>query len=153
MILFITEKDIFGYDQSIYIFTERNEDNPDLSLGDGTKKIFLNMSSRNGRPELVSLLQYLKDSRLDNPNITVSDPRLIRLDEIFNEVRQSEEWEECKMTIMEYARNKGIEQGIAVFIETLQEWQKTLEETRDLIMEKFSLSREDADTYMEKYWK
>lgn len=140
---------------------------PDLPLGDGTTKIFLNMSSQNGRPELVSLLQYLKDSRMDNPNITVSDSRLIRLDKIFNEVKQSEEWEECKMTIMEYARNIGMEQGmeqgikegikqgieksIVIIIETFQELKKTMEETRDLIMEKFSLNREEADAYISKY--
>ena len=157
VIVFITEQDIFGYDRAMYTFTERSKEEPDLPLGDGTEKIFLNMSSRNGRPELVSLLQYLKDSRLDNPNITVSDPRLIRLDEIFNEVRQSEEWEECKMTIMEYAKNigiqQGVEQGISVFIETFQELKKTTEETHAVIMEKFALSREDADTYIEKYWK
>ena len=165
VIVFITEQDIFGYDRAMYTFTEQSKEETGLALEDGTTKIFLNMSSRNGRPELVSLLQYLKDSRLDNPNITVSDPRLIRLDEIFNEVRQSEEWEEGKMTIMEYAKNigiqqgieqgmaRGVEQGISVFIATLQEWQKTMEETRDLIMEKFSLNSEEADTYISKYWK
>lgn len=110
---------------------------------------------------MISLLQYLKDSRLDNPNITVLDPRLIRLDEILREVKQSEEWEEMKMTIMEYAKNigieqgieKGMEQGIAVVIEMFQEWKKSIDETRDVVMEKFSLNREDADAYMEKYWK
>ena len=36
-------------------------------LLDGTAKIFLNMTSKNGSKELVSLLQYCKESTLDNP--------------------------------------------------------------------------------------
>ncbi len=75
------------------------------------------MESRNGRPELVSLLQYMKETRLDNPEITVKDRRIIRLDEIVTEVKQSEEWEDVRMTLLEYGIEKGIEQGIEQGIE------------------------------------
>lgn len=78
-----------------------------MHLEDGTCKIFLNMKSKNGRPELVSLLQYMKKTSLDTPEIIVKDSRIERLDEIVTEIRQSEEWEDVKMTILEY----GIEQG------------------------------------------
>ena len=64
VIIFITQEDIFGQDRAMYTFTEQCEEVPGLHLEDGTRKIFLNMSSRNGRPELVSLQQYMKDSRL-----------------------------------------------------------------------------------------
>lgn len=40
-----------------------------LHLDDGATKIFLNMSSFHGSQELVSLLQYMKETRIDNPNI------------------------------------------------------------------------------------
>jgi hypothetical protein len=33
------------------------------------KKIFLNMASKNGTPELISMLQYMKSTRIDNPEI------------------------------------------------------------------------------------
>lgn len=59
----------------------------------GSKKIFLNMTSKNGSPKLISLLQYMKETDINNPNILVHDPRIIRLDEIVTEVKQSEEWE------------------------------------------------------------
>ena len=36
----------------------------DLHLEDGTKKIFLNMTSKKGEPVLVSLLQYMKHTTL-----------------------------------------------------------------------------------------
>lgn len=48
-------------------------------------------NSKNGRPELVSLLQYMKNIRLDNPQITVKDKKIEELGSIVEEVKQSEE--------------------------------------------------------------
>lgn len=112
MIIFITQEDIFGQDSAAYTFTEQCEEFSGLKLGDGTTKVFLNMSSKNGSPELVSLLQYMKDTRLDNPNILVKDERILKLAEIVNEVRASEEWEGVKMSIL----SVGIEQGTKIGI-------------------------------------
>ena len=67
----------------------------------------MNMTSKNGRPELVSLLQYMKNTRLDNPEITVKDDRIVRLDEIVQEVKQSEEWEAVKMNLIEIGEARG----------------------------------------------
>lgn len=80
-----------------------------LYLEDGTKKIFLNMSSKNGSPELVSLLQYMKETSMDNPEIQVMDERIVKLDRIVNEVKQSEEWEAVKMNILEIGEERGRE--------------------------------------------
>lgn len=112
VIVFITQEDIFQKDRAMYTFTEQCEEIPGLALEDGTKKIFLNMSSKNGRPELVSLLQYMKKTQIDNPNITVKDSRILLLDSIVTEVKQSEEWEAVKMSILEIGLQRGIEQGI-----------------------------------------
>lgn len=70
---------------------------------------FLNMTSTVGRPELTSLLQYMKDTTLDNENITVKDERILHLDRIVNEVRQSEEWEDVEMNIFEIGVERGKE--------------------------------------------
>lgn len=116
VIIFITQEDIFGKDLAMYTFSERCEEIPDLSLEDGTSKLFLNMTSKNGRPELISLLQYMKDTTLDNSNVSVKDERILHLDRIVNEVKQSEEWEAVEMNIfeigMEHGREVGMEQGI-----------------------------------------
>lgn len=61
------------------------------------------MSSKNGPVELVSLLQYMKDSHLDNPNILSQDKRLQKLDAIVNEVKEAEEWEAVSMSIYSVA--------------------------------------------------
>ena len=113
VIIFITQEDIFGQDRAMYTFTEQCEEVPGLHLEDGTRKLFLNMSSRNGRPELVSLLQYMKDSRLENPAVTVKDSRIVELDAVVSEVKQSEEWEEAKMSILSVGIERGRAEGRA----------------------------------------
>ena len=65
------------------------------------------MASKNGSKELISLLQYMKDTRLDNPEIKVKDERLIELDRIVSEVKESEEWEAVEMNILEVGISNG----------------------------------------------
>lgn len=112
VIIFITQEDIFRKDLVKYTFTEQCEEIKDLKLEDGTTKIFLNMTSKNGTPELVSMLQYMKETRIDNPEIVVKDSRLLELDEIVNEVKESKEWEAVKMNILEIGKEIGKEIGI-----------------------------------------
>lgn len=110
-IIFITQDDIFGKNLAMYTFSERCEEVPELSLEDGTCKIFLNMTSMNGRAELISLLQYMKNTTLHNEKITVRDNRILNLNRIVEEVKQSEEWEAVKMNILEIGFEQGIKQG------------------------------------------
>ncbi len=156
VIVFITQEDIFGKDRAMYTFSEWCEEVPGLPLEDGTKKIFLNMSSRNGRPELVSLLQYMKDTTLENEAVTVKDKRLVDLDRIVTEVKESEEWEAVEMSIygmgIEEGMEQGLAQGIQALIETSRELGSTREETLERLMQKLRLPREKAEEYMKKYW-
>lgn len=147
IVTFITQEDIFGLDRAMYTFTEQCEEIPGLRLGDGTKKIFLNMSSKNGRAELVSLLQYMKKSELDNPEILVRDERIMNLNRIVEEVKASEEWEDVRMSIYSVGVEDGIEQGIE-----RGEHQATLEMILRLLKEKGRVSatleekiRDEAD--------
>ncbi len=116
IVIFITQTDLFGMDRAMYTFTERCHQIPGMELGDETMKIFLNMSSKNERDELVSLLQYMKNSTLSNPEIFVIDDRIRRLDAIVTEVKQSEEWEDAQMSILstgiDIGRRVGHEEGL-----------------------------------------
>lgn len=112
VIIFITQDDIFGKDLAKYTFTEQCKEVAGLELEDGTTKIFFNMTSKNGSQELISLLQYMKETNIENPNITVKDSRILELDDIVNEVKDSEEWEAVKMNILEIGIEKGTEIGI-----------------------------------------
>ena len=137
-IIFITQDDIFGRNLAMYTFTERCEEVADLRLEDGTSKIFLNMTSKNGRPELVSLLQYMKYTTLDNEDITEKDERIVHLDKIVNEVRQSEEWEDAGMNIYEMGMERGKELGIE------QGRLKSMIRSVELTMKNLHLSLQEA---------
>nr|WP_308625885.1 PD-(D/E)XK nuclease family transposase [uncultured Eisenbergiella sp.] len=136
IIIFITQEDIFSRDLAMYTFTEQCEEIAGLHLDDGTKKIFLNMTSRRGRPDLVSLLQYMKNTTLDNPEILVKDKRIRELDRIVREVKQSEEWEAVKMNILEIGIEKGKKAGKAEGIDRVNHLIRLLAErnrTEDII--------------------
>lgn len=111
VIIFITQEDIFKRDLAKYTFTEQCEEVQGLKLDDGTTKIFLNMTSQNGSQELISMLQYMKETRIDNPNILVKDTRILELNDIVTEVKQSEEWEAVKMNILEIGMERGRIEG------------------------------------------
>ncbi|MBO5522659.1 MAG: hypothetical protein J5986_03135, partial [Roseburia sp.] len=72
---------------------------------------------KNGSKELISLLQYMKDTRLENPEIQVRDKRIVELDKIVSEVKKSEEWEAVQMNILEVGINRGMAQGLSKGIE------------------------------------
>lgn len=76
-IIFITQDDIFKKDLAKYTFVEQCEEVKGLRLEDGTTKIFLNMTSKNGSKELISLLQYMKKTDIENPDILIKDKRLL----------------------------------------------------------------------------
>lgn len=141
-IIFITQEDVFGRDLAMYTFSERCEEISDLALEDGTCKIFLNMTSKNGRPELVSLLQYMKYTTLDNEDVTEKDDRILDLDKIVREVKQSEEWEAVEMNIFEIGVERGKELGIEEGIERGR--LKTLVGNIELNMKNFNLNLQEA---------
>ena len=122
----------------------------DLHLEDGTTKIFLNMDSKNGEPVLVSLLQYMKHTTLENPEILVKDERIMQLNEIVTEVKQSEEWEAVRMSILsiglergeKIGLEKGLNQGKAQSIlELLEESGPVTMKTRKMILDETDAER------------
>ncbi len=113
MIIFITQEGIFEKNLAKYTFTEQCEEIAGLHLEDGTAKVFLNMSSKNGGPELISLLQYMKNTTLDNPDIIIKDERILKLAEIVEEVKQSEEWAAIHTSIYSMGIERGKEEGLS----------------------------------------
>lgn len=63
-IIFICTFDPFGKGKYRYVFSNHCEEVPELNLGDGTRKIFLNTEGTNPEEvpeELVKFLQYVKN--------------------------------------------------------------------------------------------
>lgn len=59
------------------------------------------------------MMVYIKkqETNLNNPEVTVKDSRLVELDKIVSEVKQSEEWEAVRMNILEIGKEIGVELG------------------------------------------
>ena len=114
VIIFITQADIFKKDRAMYTFTEQCEEIVDLKLEDGTTKIFLNMTSKNGRPELISLLQYIKHTKIEDSDLALYDFRIQKLNSVVCEVLESTEWEAVKSNILEIGMTKGREIGMEI---------------------------------------
>ena len=94
-----------------------NYHSENLSCGiscQGKEQIY--MTSKNGSQELISLLQYMKETRLDNPEVLVKDKRIVELDEIVTEVKESEEWEGIKMNILDIGIARGEEESMKKII-------------------------------------
>lgn len=153
VIIFITKEDIFKKDLAKYTFKEKCEEVDNLYLDDGTTKIFLNMSSKNGSQELISLLQYMKETDIENPEILVKDERILELDAIVTEVKQSEEWEGIEMTIWEMGVEQGREEGIQALITACMNFGVAQDKVKEQIVEQFSVSEEKAQEYIDLYWK
>lgn len=89
----------------------------------------------------------MKETRLDNPEILVKDRRILKLDSIVKEVKQSEEWEAVKMNILEI----GIEQGkIEGLILAYRDMKLSDDEIMLKLVEKFALTPQDAKKILEK---
>ena len=83
----------------------------------------------------------MKCTTLDNANVMVQDERILHLDRIVNEVRQSEEWEAVEMNIFEM----GIERGKALGLEEgKKESFRILVRSVESSMKNFHISLQEA---------
>ncbi|MGN0408622.1 MAG: hypothetical protein ACI4EJ_10200, partial [Bacteroides sp.] len=74
------------------------------------------------------------------------------------EVKQSEEWEAVRMNILDIGIQKGLAEGhssgLAEGIALLcKELGISREDTKAKIVDKLSISEDDAEKYMQQYWK
>lgn len=63
------------------------------------------------------MLQYMKKTRMNNPEIQVKDPRILELNEIVTEVKSSEEWE--------VVQKKGL--SVSEIADLLEEREETIQ--------------------------
>lgn len=60
----------------------------------------------------------MKCTTLDNEDVTEKDERIVHLDKIVNEVRQTEEWEDAGMTIYEMGMEQGSLRSMIRYVES-----------------------------------
>ncbi|MBQ0041534.1 MAG: Rpn family recombination-promoting nuclease/putative transposase [Clostridiales bacterium] len=108
-VIFIMLEDPFGSGEPIYTFNNICDENPDLKLGDGTVKIFVNAQGICGKinNELRSFIEYLRGD--DASSILTRT-----IDERINRLKRNERWRGEFMTLYEnyqYERNEGRKEG------------------------------------------
>ncbi len=67
-------------------------------------------------------------------------------------VRYMQEWEE-KVYIRQEGREEGREEGIQILLELCSEHQIPQNEIVEKMIQKFSITEEEAQEYLKKYWK
>ncbi len=112
-IIFICPFDLYGKGKHIYTFENICKEDKNISMGDGTTKIFLNASSRMGdvSPELKAFLDYVMGKK-------TKDPYVQKLDVAVREAKKNREWRHEYMTLLmrdmeniEKGREEGREEG------------------------------------------
>lgn len=142
-LIMIMPFDLFGYGKYQYTFLPRCVEVPELTLEDGTMRIFLNTRGENPEEvseELVKFLQYVEDTR-DEVAERSASPRIRQIQERVHKVKTNEKagvrymqaWEEKY-----YDRQEAHEEGLAIGLEKGREegLEEGLEKGREEGLEK-----------------
>ena len=156
-IIFICTFDPFGKGRHKYTFQNLCKEEQSLVLEDRCVKVFFNTKGTQNdvSDEVSELLRYL-DTKESCNELTR------QLDAEVEKVRSNEMWRREYMKSLLYemdirnegraeGREEGREIGIKAIIEMCREFEISKEETIHKIMEKFSVSKEQAEGYYIKY--
>lgn len=114
IVIFICTFDLFGYGRYCYTFENRCLEEPELALGDGTKKIFLNTRGCNDDETNQELIEFLRCIEHTNEMRTVNE-KIGKILERVRKVKQDAQAEGRYMTTREWMnelRADAIEEGL-----------------------------------------
>ena len=123
-------------------------ENPNIVYNDGVTKVYLyTKGTKGGNDNLRALLNFMENSNEEN----ATDSDLCKIQGILDVIRNNEEVGERYMTwedVIEYEKRDsyeaGLEQGIIALISTCRELCVSNEEIIAKLMEKFSLTEDEA---------
>ncbi len=156
--IWILPYDLFGQNRMLYTVKNCVENFPELIYNDGVKKLFLYVDGElGGTEELKSLLQYFSDSNTQN----VTDTDLEHLHSIVENVKHNQKAGKRYMTLQDMINyekkesfNDGVaqgrEEGILALISLAKEMNLSTEQIFTQLMQKFSLSTEEAKAYLDE---
>ena len=150
--IWILPYDPFGQNQMLYTVKNYIEEFPELVYNDGVKQLFLYVGGELGGTEkLKSLLQYF--SKSDTSNVTDAD--LEHLHSIVENAKHKQEVGKRYMTLqdmIDYEKkesfNDGVALGIHALISSLKDLNISTEQILEQLMQKFSLTMEEAKAYL-----
>lgn len=143
--VWILPYDPFGDNRIMYTVKNIVVENPQIVYNEGVTRIFLYTDGEiGGSEELKNLLKYFKESSECN----AVDPELQKIQSIVSDIRNNEEVGERYMTLEElirYEKHDSYEEGIIKgFISANREFGKSDEEIIQILIDKYSLTREKA---------
>ena len=162
--IWILPYDPFGDDRMIYTIKNMVVENSNLVYNDGITKIILyTKGTKGGSKELKDLLTYLENTTLSN----AVDKELQELQEIVNNVKGREDVGGRYMTLQEmidYEKRDsyedglkeglkdGLDNGIKCSINVCKSLNLDRTQTKDKLLEQFSLTEEQTEEYLNLYW-
>lgn len=161
VVIFITTYDPFGLGRMVYTIRNGCVEEPDMPYDDGAQTVFLyTRGNSDGSPEeLRQLLQYMEHSVAEN----AVTQELEELHRMVTEIRQDGEAGLAYMKSFEIEqriRREGIKEGINAgliegrmeeIVEMGRQFGQSEEEILRLLQEKLNLTREQAETALQKY--
>ena len=158
--IWILPYDPFGKNQMLYTVKNCVEEYPELVYNDGVKRLFLYVGGELGGTEkLKDMLHYFSCSQKSN----VTDADLEQLHSIVENTKRNQEVGKRYMTLQDMidyekkesfedgvalGREEGREEGIFILISSLKELDIPDEQILNQLMEKFSLTKEKAEEYL-----
>ena len=158
--IWILPYDPFGKNRMLYTVKNSVEEFPELIYNDGVKRLFLFVGGELGGTEkLKELLQYFSSSKKAN----VTDAELEQLHSIVENAKHNQEVGKRYMTLQDmidyekkesyedgvaFGREEGREEGILAFVGLCQEMNFSKEQIFNQLIQKFSLTKEEAETYL-----
>ncbi|MCM1126047.1 MAG: hypothetical protein NC429_06195 [Lachnospiraceae bacterium] len=148
-IITITNYDLFGEDYMMYTIHNKCEEVPELDYDDGLKFIYFNTKGQKGGSQAIkNMLTYFQNS--DSKNVVDDATRMI--DSYVSRVKNLPEVEAGYMTLGDWVDYMKLE-DIKILIETIHEYHGTKENAVIKIQEKFPEYADQAEEFVEKYWK
>lgn len=151
-VIFICPFDLFGKGRHIYTFENVCREDKEISLEDGTAKIFLNALGKRDdvSAELKAFLDYVAGKR-------PKDPFVEELDDAVKKARKNREWRREYMTLL-MRDQENIEKGMEIgeaqgIVETGLDCGLSEDDILSRLQIKLSLSYESAREYFEKFGK
>lgn len=158
--IWILPFDPFGKNRMLYTVKNCIEEFPEVVYNDGVKRLFLYVDGElGGTKKLKSLLQYFSDSNSQN----VTDTDLKQLHNIVENTKHNQKVGKRYMTLQDMidyekkesfnegvalGREEAIKKGIFAFISLSKELHLSTEEILAQLMQKFSLTNEEAKSYL-----
>ena len=162
--IWILPYDPFGKNQMIYTVKNCVEECPDVVYNDGVKRLFLYVGGELGGTEkLKDLLNYFSSSKKGN----VTDADLEHLHSIVENAKNNQKVGKRYMTLqdmIDYEKKESFEDGVALgreegkaearkegvlaFVNFAREMKVSNDEIANQLMQKFSLSTEEATAYL-----